>query len=132
MGGSTTLVRLFDETGVVVDGCRKLVVTNIEQAVAVIETPQQGPIGIQGPQGIQGESAMYWADYEVDANMLAEGWVFLPTAPVDPLKVEVVIQHIGTQRAGVDFFVTGNSLWWVAMGMEAILEEGDFFTVRYV
>lgn len=132
MGGSTTLVRLFDETGVVVDGCRKMVVTNIEQAVAVIETPQQGPIGIQGPQGIQGESAMFWADYEVDANMLAEAWVFLPTAPADPLQVEVVIIHVGTQRAGVDFYVSGNSLEWYGLGMQAILEEGDFFTVRYV
>lgn len=113
----------------------------LEQSVAMVQrdpepvvatVAEQGPRGIQGIQGIQGESAMHWEDFVVDANMIAEAWTFLQNAPVDPLKVEVVIQHGIHQRAGVDFYVTGNSLIWGGLGMELLLEEGDFFTVRYV
>lgn len=64
--------------------------------------------------------------------MLAERRLLLAEAPADPLAVVLTIHHGIEQKAGIDFTVSGAELSWDGLALQALLESGDQFSVRYL
>lgn len=71
-------------------------------------------------------------NFTVTQEILDAKGVELSGEPDDPLKVEFDPAHGIGQRPGVDFMVDGRILAWPSLALEALLEVGDQFTVRYV
>lgn len=64
--------------------------------------------------------------------MLAARQLVLAEAPADPLAVALIIHHGIEQKPGVDFTVSGALLSWDGLALQALLESGDHFCVRYL
>ena len=73
--------------------------------------------------------------FTLDATNIANKYVILDAVPTEPEKTVFECNGLGPQYYGTDFTITaddgGKRLSWATLGLEPLLEVGDYIISRY-
>jgi hypothetical protein len=62
---------------------------------------------------------------------VAIGSASLTDTPIDILDATVDIRHAPAQVAGIDYTITGSTIYWAGLDLDGQLGDGDIMTVKY-
>lgn len=93
---------------------------------------ERGPQGDPGPQGPQGNPANMFAEIvEITSPMVFSRQITLTYLPGNALGVLVDVVGGTSQRQFFDYIVSGQTLSWAGLGLEAVLSVNDVIRVSY-
>jgi hypothetical protein len=67
----------------------------------------------------------------LDSQNIIDKGLMLSLTPFDEDEVQLFPEGGPMQRNGIDFICSGQTISWSGLGLDGVLEETDFVTIRY-